>query len=48
MPYKKTVNLENLKLICKKKDLAVSTLFFYYFFVEVDQIFAKRLTRAPQ
>ena len=37
-PYKKTVNLENLKLICeKRKHLAVSTLFVYYFFVKVDQ-----------
>ena len=37
-PYKKTVNLENLKLICEKgKYLAVSTLFVYYFFVKVDQ-----------
>ena len=37
-PYKKTINLENLKLICeKRKYLAVSTLFVYYFFVKVDQ-----------
>ena len=37
-PNKKTVNLENLKLICeKRKYLAVSTLFVYFFFLEVEQ-----------